>query len=64
MTAKDFRAIAAILNETRTWARGRANAQPTIDHITRELASLMASGNPRFDCGRFCAAAGMNQEGS
>jgi hypothetical protein len=61
MTAKDFRAIAAILSETRTWARGRANTQPTIDHITRELASVLAAGNTRFDRERFCKAAGMEE---
>ena len=59
MTRTDYIQIAAILTETRTWARDRANTQPTIDHIVRELADLMAAGNPNFDRKRFYAATGM-----
>jgi hypothetical protein len=64
MSKKDYIAIAAILAETRTWARDRApfaSTQPTIDHITRELADVMAAGNTRFDRERFCKAAGMEE---
>jgi hypothetical protein len=59
MSKQDYIAIAAILSEARTWARGRANTGPTIDYITRELADVMASGNTRFDRERFYGAAGM-----
>lgn len=59
MTRTDYIQIAAILTETRGWARDRANTQPTIDHITRELADLMAASNPHFDRKRFYAATGM-----
>jgi hypothetical protein len=61
MTAKDFRAIAAILAEARTWAGARAGRLATIDHITRELADVMASGNTSFDRERFYGAAGMEE---
>ena len=60
MTKQDYIKIAAILAATREWGRDRANVQPTIDHITRELAGVMAAGNPRFDRQRFCDAAGLD----
>jgi hypothetical protein len=64
MTAKDFRAIAATLSEARTLAQSGASTQAAIDYITRELADVMASGNPRFDRERFYGAAGMEREQS
>jgi predicted secreted Zn-dependent protease len=60
MTKQDYIAIAAILSNART-CPNCTSAQPTIDHITRELADVMASGNTRFDRERFYGAAGMEE---
>lgn len=59
MTRQDYEAIAAILARTRTWASG-PGAVAALNHITSDLADLMAAGNPRFDRQRFEAAAGMD----
>lgn len=63
MSQKDYKAIAAILTETRRLAEAKTvqyGPRQAIDHITRELADLMAADNSRFDRGRFYAAAGLD----
>jgi predicted secreted Zn-dependent protease len=63
MSKQDYITIAATLSNART-CPNCTSAQATIDHITRELADLMASGNTRFDRERFYEAAGMGREQS
>ena len=64
MSQKDYQAIAAILAAERELAATRPSAYAgridAIDHITRDLADLMAADNSRFDRGRFYAAAGLD----
>jgi hypothetical protein len=58
---KDFEAIARAVNDARIVAPSadiRASAS-TADYIAKELASVLAGSNERFDRARFLAACGV-----
>jgi hypothetical protein len=61
MSTKDYEVIASILNSRRSL---HANAsQRTVEAIARDMATVFEAGNPRFDEGRFLAAAGVTMRG-
>jgi hypothetical protein len=56
MTQKHYIEIAAMLNENN--AGGTEKEIARVRKITRELALIMKSDNPRFNAGKFFDAAG------
>ena len=58
MTRKHYREIADVLAGERASMRDYPDAVRAIDNLTCSLAQVMKRDNPRFDYGRFYAAAG------
>jgi hypothetical protein len=58
MTQKHYIEVAAMLNQQRMDTEGHPGQYHRVREITRELALIMKSDNPRFKAGKFFTAAG------
>lgn len=64
MTAKDFQAIAGAIKDARDallpgLSPGDTSINRAFDSLSRDLARVLATTNPRFDRARFLAACGV-----